>query len=325
MLRRLTLVACTLFVALAHDSITYGGDDPLEPPMEPTRTQILIGMLEDPAAPKKAGGGDTSYAIKELVKLGPKAVPDLVDAILRDRNSGGAYAALALDKIGKPALEEVRTAWEKLDERQRWKLMRFRGQFDYDAVLMFAVASLDSDSYEVRQEAIRYAGQYKEPRSRDKLLELLNNDEPPLRWEVVDALTSIGGDAVVDAFVELLAPDSWAAKGEGLGPAPTFPVPWWPDARPQVIDALQKLKATKTAPALLSVLQEKGAGKGYLVITIAPALAEFEYREALPELRRILDASPESLTPSIWPFERIKSKVAEVIRNLETVEEQIPR
>jgi HEAT repeat protein len=319
MFRRLLPIACTLCVVLAHHSPSYCRDEPREPPMEPTRIQILIGMLEAPDAHDGVGGGKVkaSPAIEELVKIGPKAVPDLVDAVLRSRSTVGGYPALVLDRIGEPAVEPVRKEWERLDDAQRWKLMRFRGQFDYDAVLMFAVASLDSETYEVRQAAIRYAGQYKEPRSRDKLLELLNNDAPPLRWEVVDALASIGGDAVVDALIKLLAPRGWAAKGLGLVPPDSRPPPWWPDGRPYIIEALRKLKAKKAASALLMVLQEKGEGRGYLAAQIVPALVEFEYREALPELQQILTSRPGAYEPSLDTPERFRSRIAEAIERLE--------
>jgi HEAT repeat protein len=235
---------------------------------------------------------ETSKAIDELVKIGPPAVPQLVRAILTGNESEAAYSALVLDKIGPPAVVPIRTVWNEMDERSRWKLMRFRGQHDYGASLDFALTSLDSKDKNVRSQAIRYLGKYKETKARSQLLKLLNADAPSLRWKIVDALTAIGGDEVVRPFMELLAPDSWAARGEGREPPDGFPPPWWPDGRPQIVESLHVLNAKRAAPALLELLRERGTGKAYLGQFILPALGDFGFTSAVPELRSILATDP---------------------------------
>lgn len=346
----LTVYAFSLFAVQAftlpndRPEVSIGdsrSDIPPPMPQIPRAPMPTEPRPADPNLPQK----NQRAEVKEVVKLGPKGLPGLIDAVVARRTRGPelglapelgvgsefypvSKAALTLDKVGEGAVGVVRARWGKLDDVQRWRLMRFRGQFDYDAALMYALASLDSKNVDVQEQAILYAGKYKEARARDKLIELLNNGAPRVRWKVVDALTQIGGDAVVDAFIDLLAPDSWAAKGKGRNWLPfegTQPT-WWPDYRAFIIDALRELKAKKSGPALLGVLREKGPGKGYLALQIAPALAEFEYREALPEFRRILMTAPESLVVPLgrvgpgWLAEEIRSDVAKAIEQLESAE-----
>jgi HEAT repeat protein len=138
-----------------------------------------------------------------------------------------------------------------------------------------------------------------------------------VRYEIVGALAEIGGEDVVDALIELLTPDSWAAKGHYLPSWPGFPPYWWPDGRSQVIGALAMLKAKRSAPALLKVLQEKGNGMGYLGEFIIPVLGDFEYGDPTAELMLILTTGeiagvhPAPLPPEAVLDEqkRVKAKV----------------
>lgn len=266
------------------------------------RVARLIAVLEHPEASSK-NLEQTRQAIDELSRIGPPAVPQLVESILGGHRSGAPYSANALDRMESRAVEAVRREFEALDEVGRWKLMRFRGKFDYDASLDFALASLDSKQEEVRLHAIRHLGQYKEAKARDKLLVMLNSDVPRLRWEVIEALSAIGGDDVIDAFIELLSPTSWVAKGEGLTHPAGRPPRWWPDGRPQLIQALHRLNARRAGSSLIEVLAENGPGTGYLGPIIIPVLRDLEYVEAVPELRRILATDADALAQSHPPGE----------------------
>jgi competence protein ComGC len=291
-----------------------GNRDEKGDPAVDEKVKALIVVLSD----RQAAGDkleETRKAIAELVKIGPPAVPHLikviVDADPKDggtfRGNGPAYSALALDRMGKPAVEPVRQAWDKLDEANRWKLMRFRGKHDYAAALPFALASLDSKSDDVVAQAVRHIGQSKEAKAREPLLKKLNTAAPRVQWDVVDALTRLGGADIVEAFIKLLDKDSWAAKGEGLQPPPGTPPPWWPDGRPRVIESLRALKAEKAWPSLLKVLQEKGEGKAYLGAQIIPFLAEYGGIECVPELKRIAFARDKDILPSLDKPEDIRS------------------
>jgi hypothetical protein len=197
----------------------------------------------------------------------------------------------------------VRREWGRAGEADRWKLMRFRGQHDFAAALPFALASLDSKADDIVAQAVRYLGRYKEAKAREPLLKALGAAAPRVRWDALDALTAIGGDGVAEAFTKLLDKDGWAARGEGLHPPDGYPPPWWPDGRPQVIRALGTLKAKAAAPALLTVLREKGPGRGYLGSVIIPLLGEFGHREAIPELCHILATDPGDLAGALDPAE----------------------
>jgi HEAT repeat protein len=252
------------------------------------RIDTLIQVFSDPDA-QGENLFETGRAIKQLVAIGKPAVPQLIDAVLGKHATIAVYSALVLDEIGAQAVEQVRARWPKLTEAKKWKLMRFRGKFDYQASLDFALASLGSKQPDVRRQAIEYAGLHKEAKARATLLKLLNREVPKEhRWVVIESLANVGNEKVADALIALLAKDSWAAKGKGLIHPPGYPPPWWPDGRVHVIEALGKMGARKAAPKLLEVLQEKGPDKAYLGLAIVPLLGEWGYAPSIPVLKRIL-------------------------------------
>jgi HEAT repeats len=325
------LLAAVVIVAVIALLLTAVGTvaDATNPPGkdEPAvdeRVKALIAVLSKSDANEDVEG--TGKAIAELARIGPPAVPHLVKVITEAepkdigtvRGNGPAYSALALEEIGKPAVEFVRKEWDQLDERARWKLMRFRGKHDYAASLDFALVSLDSKSDEVVAQAVRYLGQYKEPKAREPLLKKLNTAAPRVRWEVLDALTQISGEGVTDAFIGLLKKDSWAAKGEGQLSPPGGVPPWWPDGRPRVIEGLRTLRAGKAIPAAVAVLQERGQGAAYLGSFIIPFLGDFGGPECLPELKRIAAQPDGDIAPSLDTPTGIKSKAIKAVRAIES-------
>jgi len=222
--------------------------------------------------------------IQILYLIGKSTHAELLRAYL----NGDGHAGGALRRIGEDAQESVAGIWKKLGETDRWKLMKLGESVPKTAAVSQAVTSLESDSKEIRGWAIYWLGSQKASEGRRPLLARLHAEKSSLRWEIVRALAEIGGEDVVDALIRLLAPDSWAAKGQDLvhppGPTPY----WWPDGRVNVIVALGKLNAKRSASALLKVLREKGEGKGYLGVFIIPLLGEFGCTSAIPELKRIL-------------------------------------
>lgn len=277
------------------------------------RVSGLIAVLSD----REANGGKleaTRKAIAGLVEIGAPAAPHLIKVIIEAdpkasgtfAGNGPAYSALALDRMDKPAIESVRLVWDRLNEADRWKLMPFRGRHDYAAALPFALTSLDSKSDDIVGQAAGYLGIYQEAQARGPLLKKLNTAAPRVRWEVLDALALLGGDDVVDAVIRLLEKGSWAAKGEGLDPPDGGMPPWWPDGRPRVIAALRTLRATKSTPAVVTVLREKGEGRAYMGDVIVPFLLDQGGPECLAELNRIKNADPETLAPSVRRPDKLK-------------------
>ena len=227
---------------------------------------------------------ESGLYVEILSLLGKSTHAELLSAHL----DGDYFAGCALLRIGEDAQEHVAGIWQKLGETDRWKLMKLGKSVPKTTAVAQAVTSLKSDNKEIRGWAIHWLGSQKASEGRRPLLARLHAEKSSLRWEIVRALAEIGGEDVVDALIELLAPDSWAAKGQDLvhppGPTPY----WWPDGRVSVIVALGKLKAKRSASALLKVLREKGEGKGYLGVFVIPLLGEFGCTPAIPELKRIL-------------------------------------
>jgi hypothetical protein len=187
----------------------------------------LIEVLREPYASAEKCE-ENRKAIAALVAIGRRAVPKLTDEIVRNP---GSYAHLALDEIGKDAVALVRAKWLDLDEASRWKLMDFRGKHDYADTVEFAVASLHSNDEEIRALAIQYLAKHKETKAREALFGMYHTATGKLRFAALQALQSVGHEDVEAILIGLLKPDSWIAKGEGLGPFQCHPPPWWPDGR----------------------------------------------------------------------------------------------
>lgn len=280
----ITLVS---FAALVGD-ITQPA--PPATPAQAARIQALIETLFDRDAPGTKLVG-TRRSIQDLAKMGPVAAPQLIRAVAAadpaTDSHGSAYASHALVDMGRPAVGPVRAAWATLNPTERWQLMKFRGEHDYAAALPFAIASLESRDSWVAANAAHYLGRHKEATARKPLIAALNTTTPDARWTVIHALASVGGEEAVDALIPLLDKASWAAEGEGQIPPCGITPPWWPDGRPEVIEALRTLKAAKAAPAMLKVLREKGEGRAFFGGYIIPFLGEYGGLECVPELRRI--------------------------------------
>src|SRR5262249_48558376 len=148
--------------------------DPVDPAVE-KRVAELIEILGHPEADGE-NSTKTREAIETLAKIGVPAVPQVVRTIIRNKagSNAEAYSANTLARIGKPAIETVRKLWEPMDDPDRWKLMSFRGKFDYTAALPFALESLESNDEHVRKQAIDYLGEHREDGAREKLLKMLN-------------------------------------------------------------------------------------------------------------------------------------------------------
>ena len=256
-------------------------------PTVANRARWLQDVFRDPEA-RSSKLEESRKAIDALVKLGPPAVPYLIDGILGDHDTVGPYSYLALKGIGKGAVDGVRQRWDTLDDAQRWRLMEFCGEFDKEAAAAYALSCLTHIDVKIRGDAVAFVGRHREQRAKKQLLKMLNTEAPALRWGVMDSLANLGGDDVSAELTKLLEKDSWAAKGTGRPVPEGHPPPWWPDGRPVVIECLKRLTAKGAAAALLRVLQEKGEGKAYLGTFIIPLLGEFGHREAVPELQRVV-------------------------------------
>jgi HEAT repeat protein len=278
--------------------------------------ESLIQVFADPKATSIDNIQEAIKASNALVAIGKPAVPKLIEGILGNNDLVAAECANVLQRIGSKALDHVRARWQGLDEVNRWKLMRFRGKFDYKASLDFVFASLDSKKEAVRQQAHEYLLQHQEPRAKAKLLEALNNEAPRLRWHLVGCSVPQNDKDFIKAHIRLLEPNSWIALGQGRPPQDGGTPPWWPDGRDRVVEALGRMKAKESAPTLLKVLQETGEGRAYLGFQILPLLEEFGYKESLPELKRIVATDKTRLEKSLVPPERIQALAARAMWQL---------
>ncbi|MCF7855184.1 MAG: HEAT repeat domain-containing protein [Candidatus Pacebacteria bacterium] len=114
---------------------------------------------------------------------------------------GSISARLSLRQAGLDAWPVIRTRWDEADDATRWTLMALEMPTGWGACIPsevahpYAVASIANDDQQIRRAAIRYVGQHAIEGARDALLTRLDDELPMLRWDILDALTNIGGDA----------------------------------------------------------------------------------------------------------------------------------
>jgi HEAT repeat protein len=279
---------------------------------------MIDSLIETFAHPKLAtdNSEQTQKAFRALIVMGKPAVPKLIDAVLGKNETVASYCALVLEGIGKDGLPAVQKRWGDLTVDEKWKLMPFRGKFDYENSLPFALSSLEAKDPSIRRQAQALLCLHRERRAKAQLLKAFKDDLPRHRWDMIGGIFPYDDKEVVDAHIALLSPKSWLAKGEGPPLFMSELPPWGHDGRPRVIEALGRMKAKSSAASLLKVLMEKGNGKAYLGPYILPLLAEFQYKESIPELKKIIAADPSSLAPSLQPSSYVQVQAARVLWQL---------
>src|SRR6516165_880541 len=141
-------------------------------PTVANRARWLQDVFRDPEA-RSSKLEESRKAIDALVKLGPPAVPYLIDGILGDHDTVGPYSYLALKGIGKGAVDGVRQRWDTLDDAQRWRLMEFCGEFDKEAAAAYALSCLTHIDVKIRGDAVAFVGRHREQRAKKQLLKML--------------------------------------------------------------------------------------------------------------------------------------------------------
>lgn len=332
---RTAVTACCLagllLVLPTHDHAASA--QPKTDEAERKRVEQLLAVLATPGARENDRLKQTVAAIEELTRIGAPAAPQLVEALLDEPASSNVSftsGRILLD-IGKPALPTVTARWADLNDGQRWRLMPFREKYDLAAVREYAWNCLASDDEAIRGKAWAFMIRQREPRAKDRYLNALRGmdrdrggEDARLRWQLLSEKPVYDEKQETDILIDLLKPDGWAAKGEGYPPRDGFQPPWFPDERPAVVELLRRRKLDRAAPVLLKVLQEKGPGAGYLVESIAPALVDFKYAEAIPELERIAASKPLYEDPekvklhpyAIGGHEAVKKLAAEAAKKL---------
>jgi HEAT repeat protein len=233
------------------------------------------------------------------VPEGP-AHADVLDAYLR-----GKPAAGLLERIEAGIHDDVAKRWQDLTDKQKWSLLQLDNCVGHAEAVPFVLRELESRKRPARHRALCWLGRNRVTELKPRLFQMLATEKSDLRWNILEILTSIGGEDVVDVLIGLLAPDSWVAKGKYAVHPPGPPLSCWPDERWKIIRALGELQAKRSAPVLLKVLQERGEGRAYLAAFTIPLLGEFNHQEAIPILKTILASDDASaLSPDAEAHER---------------------
>jgi len=271
------------------------------------RVKELLGIIRQPEA-TSTKLQERIKALEELQKLGESAAPQLIDAAIGE-SYGHAYdAQQLLMRIGKPTLPAIHARWNSLNNVNRWKLMPIREKFEIDAVRVFARDCLDGGEG-VSEPAWQFVLRTKDIQVKDRYYKILRGEDATkpatVRWNILPGKEPIfDKDDEARILISLLKPDSWVARGKDRSGGFWVDLlpPWWPDGRNEIVQIIRDRKLFSAAPALLAVLKEKGAGGGYFADEIVPTLAEFRYKEAIPELELLArkPANPKEDVPYSW-------------------------
>jgi len=298
---RLTRPGVVVALALMAVPPARGGDARVDRAVD-----ALIEILGDPKAVDQERLQETTRAINALTAIGSPAVPKLIDAVLGTNNNASLYAGHTLKQMSQnDTRDAVRERWDRLGDADRWRLAPYVSDVHFNAVADFAIASLKHKDEAVRIPAWTFIVKHRlsqrlEPAKEPFLKALAGGESPRVRWHLLTEVPVFDAEKEADILIALLRPDSWAAKGEGRVYPPGGTAPWWPDGRELVIPILGKRKVKRAAPALITVLAEKGPGRAYLGHLIIPILGDFGDKEAVPELRRVLDTPSDQHERTLW-------------------------
>jgi len=271
-------------------------------PTADAKAAALIEVFRDP----EAGGQKLDLTVRAydiLVGMGTDAVPKLVEGIHDSNHYVSSQCIQALSDIGQPAVVAVRARWPKLNDAERWRLMEFLGKHDYDRGADYALDCLKSTDEEIRRKAWRYLLRHKEKRVKEEFFRNLEGKcEFPPCYAVIRDEPVFEAQREEELLIALLDKNSWAAQDRGF-PKRQKLVQFMPnDERYFVLLALQARNAKKAAPALMPVLQAHGPGRGYMGALIIPMLADWGYKEAIPELQKILSIDAREMRPGPYGY-----------------------
>jgi HEAT repeat protein len=293
-------VCLTLLLASLAPARAPANDTDLDRAVE-----ALVNVLGDP----EAGGErleETNRAINALLAIGRPAVPKLIDAVLGDNTNAWVYAGYTLKQMRQVEVyEPLRERWGELTAAQRWRLVPYVADAHFSAVVELAFDGLTHADASIRKQAWGFIIERRQAQAlapaRDRFFQALEGDEfPSVRWCLLTDAPVFDAEREADILIALLRPDSWAARGvDRVLPSGGTP-PWWPDGRELIVPILGSRNVRRAGPALVTLLAEKGPGRAYLGHLIIPILGQFSEREAIPELKRIIETPSGRHEPTLW-------------------------
>ncbi len=217
--------------------------------------------------------GDTAWA---LGKLGDERAIDPLIRALDDNNSNvQEWAALALVKIGRPAIEPLMAAMKSRNDPVKWQAAAVLGLINDSNATEALSLALESNNSTVRYWGAASLGQIRDNRTRDALVSLLGDSNETVRNEAGWALKPLAGSGggAEDLFIRLLKDED-------------------PNRRMGAAHSLGDPAEVQAAPALIEALQDSEPG---VRSEAAAALGRRSESQAIMPLIEILDDSEEQV------------------------------
>jgi HEAT repeat protein len=219
-----------------------------------------------------ADSGKRERASNELIRMGAKAAPALVEA-LRDRASQlASQAESLLGQIGLPATPTLVAGLHDDDPAMRDRCAHILAQTRDLQASDALVAALQDQYYHVRQSAALALGEIGEARTLPALLRALGDPEPEVRCSALVAIGKFNDPAAFERMADLLLED------------PTIEV------RQAAASALGSTRLPEALP--------------YLTVALRDSFWWFEREGTIaPLLETFLDIGQPSVTPLLEALE----------------------
>ncbi len=212
----------------------------------------LVSQLRDPS--------HNSEAARELVRLGPEAVPALMDALASTDPDLPSLSAQVLARIGAPALPALTRALQTAHPLVRLQAAQALGWIKDSSALPVLLSALHGEFFTVRAAAATALASIGDSRALEALLAAMQDPEPSVRSAAVLAVASFNLPATFETLAPLLLDDPKIEVRQAAARA--LGATRHPSALPLLIEALHDsfwwYERESTAADLLDAIQNMG-------------------------------------------------------------------
>lgn len=203
--------------------------------------ELLIGCLDSQSA------GTRENAIEFFLKMGKKSHANLrevfrekhsrqtylsvVDILSRDKNSAQSiflellrstnreeiyWGSVLAGSIGETALPEIHNLLDSSDWKVRCNGLVAIERIKSELSLPFLLELLEDEYMTIRKLAVKCLGIISISTAKIDLLKLINSGDTEMRLTVLEALACIGGEDLIEVFLEALQDENWLVQRQAL-------------------------------------------------------------------------------------------------------------
>ena len=137
--------------------------------------------------------------------------------LLRSTNREEIYwGSVLAGSIGETALPEIHRLLDSNDWKVRCNGLVAIERIRSELSLPFLLELLEDEYMTIRKLAVKCLGKIAIPKAKDYLLKLIDSDDTEMRLAVLEALACVGGEGLIEVFVEALNDENWLVQRQAL-------------------------------------------------------------------------------------------------------------